>query len=145
MQGWLWRILGLLSGLTSGLTSMWAAPVDFARDVRPILSDKCVQCHGPDANDRQADLRLDDEQSAKADRGGYRVIAPRDDAAASHLLQRILSTDAEERMPPADSGKSLSAAEIETLQRWIEEGAVWQQHWAYVAPRTSCDALCRPP
>ncbi len=107
--------------------------VDFNRDIRPILSDKCFHCHGPDANHREAELRLDDESSAKLDRDGYRVIDS-ETPAASELLARITSTDGDIRMPPADSGKSLTRDEIQLLERWIQEGAAWSRHWAYVTP-----------
>lgn len=110
------------------------AAVDFARDIRPLLSDKCFACHGPDANDRQANLRLDDEASAKADRDGAGPAIVPGDLQASLMLQRIHSQEDAERMPPPDSGKELTAEEIAKLERWIEDGAVWQKHWAYIEP-----------
>ncbi len=108
--------------------------VDFQRDVRPILSNKCIFCHGPDAEERQADLRLDTADGLKADLGGYRAVEP-GKPELSALVERILSTDAEEQMPPPDSGKSLSAGEIEILKRWVAQGAQWSGHWAYVPPK----------
>ncbi len=111
-----------------------AAEVDFARDIRPILSDKCFACHGPDVQDRQADLRLDEEASAKSDRAGAgAAIVPRD-VAASLLIERIRSQDSEKQMPPPDSGKSLTPEEIAKLEAWIAGGATWRKHWAYEAP-----------
>lgn len=107
---------------------------NFNRDVRPLLSDRCLSCHGPDADHREADLRLDDAESALADRGGYRVIAP-GNPAGSALIERITSTDPDLRMPPPESGKTLSPSETDTLRRWIESGAEYQPHWAYVPPR----------
>ena len=101
----------------------------FNRDIRPILSDKCFFCHGPDKNKRQAELRLDVEENAKADRDGHRVLVP-GKPAESELYRRITSTDADVRMPPAESHKSLSESEIELLRQWIEQGAAWQEHWA---------------
>ncbi len=107
--------------------------VEFNRDIRPILSDRCYQCHGPDAAKRKADLRLDDETSAKAQRDGRRAIVP-GDLTASELYQRITAQDAGERMPPAKSGKTLSPTEIEKLKRWISQGACWQPHWSFIPP-----------
>lgn len=104
-------------------------PIDFNRNVRPILSDKCVFCHGPDDKHREADLRLDQAPTA----GAKRVVVP-GKPNDSELIRRITSTDPDEQMPPAKSGKTLSAVEVATLRRWIEQGANWQTHWAYVAP-----------
>jgi len=103
--------------------------VEFNRDIRPILSDKCFACHGPDKNHREADLRLDIEEIAKA--GVVEPGMPEE----SELFARITSRDADERMPPLDSGKSLTETEIDSLRRWIEQGAEYQPYWAYVAPR----------
>ena len=108
-------------------------PIEFNRDIRPILSDRCYQCHGPDAARRKADLRLDQESSAKADRDGGRAIVP-GNAKDSELYRRIKADDPAERMPPPKSGKSLSAVEIEKLGRWIDQGAKWQPHWSFIAP-----------
>lgn len=107
--------------------------VDFARDVRPILSRNCVFCHGPDEEHRQGDLRMDDEEDAKLDRGGYQAILP-GSIEESEAIRRILSDDESEKMPPPDSHKKLTAKEIETLTKWVEQGAEWSRHWAYVAP-----------
>ena len=111
-----------------GLAS--AADIDFNRDVRPILSDKCFACHGPDAKHRKADLRLDVEKDAR-DSG---VIVP-GKPGESYLIERIVAEDEAERMPPKKSGKTLSAKEIDILKRWIAEGAKWADHWAYVPPK----------
>jgi hypothetical protein len=108
--------------------------VEFNRDIRPILSDKCFFCHGPDANHREADLRFDVEEVAKADRDGRRAIAP-GQPQASELVRRITSGDESERMPPQESGKELTAEQIELLRRWIEQGAEYQAHWSYIPPR----------
>ena len=107
--------------------------VDFNRDIRPVLSDKCFHCHGPDAAERKADLRLDEAESAYADRDGIRVIVP-GDAAASELVNRIETNDPDEKMPPQESHKHLSPGEIRLLKQWINEGAEYQDHWAFVAP-----------
>ncbi len=111
-----------------------SGPIEFNRDIRPILSDRCYPCHGPDAARRKADLRLDDEASAKGERdsGGHAIVPG--DLKSSELYRRITAKDAGERMPPAKSGKSLSGAEIEALGRWISRGAKWQQHWSFIPP-----------
>jgi len=98
--------------------------VDFQRDVRPILSDKCFFCHGPDAEERQADLRLDIAAGLRTDLGGYSAVEP-GKPEQSALVERITSTDPDQQMPPPDSGKSLSAEEITILKRWIAQGAPW--------------------
>ncbi len=110
--------------------------IDFARDVRPLLSDRCFACHGPDADERQADLRVDQWDSLTQHRDGLQSVRP-GDAAHSELIRRITSHDPDERMPPAESGKPLSTDEIQTLIQWIDAGAVWQQHWAYEPPQPS--------
>ncbi|WP_442482121.1 DUF1553 domain-containing protein [Aeoliella sp. SH292] len=105
--------------------------VDFSRDVLPVLSDRCFLCHGPDAEAREAGLRLDGFELATAELdSGLRAIVP-GDVDASELVKRIISDDDSELMPPADSGKTLSAAERELLTRWIAEGAKYKQHWAF--------------
>ena len=107
--------------------ALGAEPVLFNRDVRPILSENCFECHGPDAAKRKADLRLD------AGALGQALIAA-GNPGESELFQRITHADPEERMPPADFGRALTAAEVETLRRWIEQGAHWEMHWAFIAP-----------
>ncbi len=110
-----------------------ADPIDFNRDIRPILSDACFQCHGPDAAHREADLRLDTREGALADLGGYAPIVP-GKPQESELLRRILTGDADERMPPAEAGKRLPDEQIDLLRRWITQGARWESHWAFVPP-----------
>lgn len=108
--------------------------VDFNRDVRPILSEHCYRCHGPDAAAVAADLRLDLHDSATADRGGYRAITP-GDVDASLAFQRASSSDADLRMPPESSGMTpLNENEIAVLKAWIEGGAEYRPHWAFVSP-----------
>lgn len=104
--------------------------VEFARDVLPILSANCFSCHGPDENERQAELRLDLEADAKRSRGeGAAIVAGRADA--SSLIARLISSDLSEVMPPPDSGKHVEPQQIETIRRWIDQGAQWQRHWAF--------------
>ncbi len=102
-------------------------PVDFNRDVRPILSDKCFACHGPDEKQRKADLRLDTQD------GAAEVITP-GKPAESEMVRRITAADESERMPPKKSGKALTPAEVALLRRWVAEGAAYKVHWAYVPP-----------
>lgn len=104
-----------------------AAEVDFSRDVQPILSDKCFACHGPDEQERAADLRFDTQEGASS---ALTAGEPDD----SELYLRITATDPGEVMPPPEHKKSLTPKEIATLKRWIEEGAEWGQHWAFEAP-----------
>lgn len=105
-------------------------PVDFAREVLPILSDKCFICHGPDSND-DSDLRLDTEEGATSDRGGYRAVDSAD-PSASVLLSRI--HDADDPMPPADADRQLTNSEKDVLSRWINQGGKYALHWAFVPP-----------
>ncbi|MBS0263732.1 MAG: PSD1 domain-containing protein [Planctomycetes bacterium] len=106
--------------------------VDFSRDILPILSDYCFTCHGPDQNQRKADLRLDTQEGAL--RTENPVIVP-GKSSDSELILRIVSTDPGEVMPPPKSNRKLSARQIELLKQWIDSGAVWGRHWAYEAPR----------
>src|SRR5215510_10704775 len=108
--------------------------VDFNRDVRPILSDNCFACHGPDEKRRLAGLRLDTADGLLADRGGYKIVVP-GDPAASRLVARISVANKATRMQPAQAGTALTEAQIETVRRWIAEGARWEQHWAFVPPQ----------
>lgn len=110
-----------------------ASLIEFNRDIRPLLSDACFHCHGPDKARRKADLRLDTEEGAKADLGGRAALVP-SDLESSELYQRITSKDPAERMPPPESGRSLTPAQMEVFRRWIEQGATWQKHWSFLAP-----------
>ena len=103
-------------------------PVRFNRDVRPILSENCFECHGPDAAKRKADLRLDSGALGQAV-----VVAGK--PTESELFKRITHADPEERMPPADSGRALTPGNIETLRTWIEQGGEWGKHWAFIPPK----------
>jgi hypothetical protein len=109
--------------------------ISFTRQIRPIPSAKCFACHGPDEKTREADLRLDSEDAVR-NHDGSTVIAP-GNPDASDLYIRITSDDADERMPPADSNKSLSETEIDLLWRWIKEGGRFESHWAFVPPRAA--------
>lgn len=108
--------------------------VDFIRQIRPILSDRCFSCHGPDESFREADLRLDVPDEVFVDRGGYAAVVPAD-LEASEVWLRIETTDDDLRMPPPSFGDALNAEEKELVRQWIEQGATWSAHWAYVPPR----------
>ena len=111
--------------------------INFSRDIRPILSDKCFQCHGPDEAKQESGLRLDDRKVAlEPAESGERAIVP-NHPDASEVIKRIVATDADSVMPPPDSQKTLTAEEIELLRKWIAEGAIYEGHWAFTAPERS--------
>ncbi len=115
-------------------TPTHAAQVRYDRDIRPLLSDRCFVCHGPDEGAREAKLRLDSFETATAGRGGTAAIVP-GDLARSELWQRINDSDPDEGMPPASSHRRrLSTAELDTVRRWIEDGARYEPHWSFVGP-----------
>jgi len=112
-----------------------AEAIEFNRDVRPILSDKCYSCHGPDAKSLKGDLRMDLRKRATAPaKSGATAIVP-GNPALSELVKRIEATDEDERMPPADSHKSLDPAEKAMLKQWIAQGAAYSEHWAFLPPQ----------
>ena len=120
-----------------------ARAVDYNRDVRPILAENCFSCHGFDGGARKADLRLDRAEFAYAERDGIVPIKP-GDADASEVWRRIASTDADELMPPPSSHRALTAAQKETLRAWIEQGAPYAEHWAFIAPaKAALPAIAR--
>jgi hypothetical protein len=106
-------------------------PVRFNRDIRPILSENCLSCHGPDAKQRKAELRLDVEASAHE----HAIVAG--NPGESELISRITSNDDELKMPPTESGKKLTSEEVAMLRRWIEEGAKYEGHWSFISPKKS--------
>ncbi len=110
------------------------SPVDFNHDIRPILSNRCWKCHGPDEKERQAGLRLDarDGLSAKLESGKVAVVAGNPEE--SELIRRIVSDDDDVRMPPSGHGKKLDAKEIDLLRAWIKQGARFAKHWSYEVP-----------
>ena len=109
--------------------------IDFARDVRPILSNHCWSCHGPDEATRQAKLRLDRRDTAIAKSESGKVAVTPGQPAASELVTRINTRDDDLLMPPPNAKKPLTAAQKETLRRWIEQGAEFAQHWAFIPPQ----------
>lgn len=125
-------VIALAFLLTTATAARSEQPLSvlFNRDIRPILSDKCFPCHGPDSANRAADLRLDQKDEA------FNVIEP-GDIVASELISRIVHEDPEQRMPPADSGRALTRREIRLLQQWVTQGSKWQNHWAFMPPVAS--------
>ncbi|MEZ6043223.1 MAG: PSD1 and planctomycete cytochrome C domain-containing protein [Planctomycetaceae bacterium] len=109
------------------------AKVRYSRDIKPILAANCFSCHGADEEHREADLRLDTFENATARRDSGTAIVP-GAAEKSEVMARILSHDDDLRMPPADSGKKISAEEVEILRRWIQQGAAYEKHWAFQTP-----------
>ena len=109
--------------------------VEFNRDIRPLLSENCLKCHGPDAASRKANLRLDTKDGAfkEYDKGLVAVVPG--NLEKSELWKRIVTSDRDDLMPPAKSGKKLSKPQIETFKRWIQQGADWQGHWAFLPIR----------
>ncbi len=110
------------------------AKIDFNRDIRPILSENCFACHGPDAKQVKGGLRLDHRDSVLTPaKSGKTAIVPKQ-PTKSELVHRIFATDADDLMPPPESNKKLTAAQKDLLKRWIAAGAEYQTHWAYVPP-----------
>jgi len=132
----------LLGVMCPGAFAEEQTRIDFDRDIRPILADTCFHCHGPDRAQRKADLRLDTREGAFADLGESRAIVP-GKPDESELIHRITASEEYERMPPADSGRSLSQKQIELLTRWVADGAEWSHHWSFVPPERP--ALPPPP
>ncbi|HIF01259.1 MAG TPA: hypothetical protein EYQ63_30725, partial [Fuerstia sp.] len=134
------RVIACLCFLLAGSPPMMVAAepeheaVNFARDVRRIFSDRCFRCHGPDRISRKADLRLDRRESVFADRNEQQIVVP-GNPNSSELIRRVASADDDVVMPPPDSGLSLSEAEIDLLRQWVSQGAKWDNHWAYIAPK----------
>jgi mono/diheme cytochrome c family protein len=131
-----WQYLSLLLLVSPPSLSVWGADasVDYNRDIRPLLSDKCYACHGPDEAHREGGFRLDQQDSAfgEADSGEHPLVAG--DPDTSELYQRIATDDSSMRMPPEDASNPLSPDEIGLIRSWIEQGAPWQRHWSLVAP-----------
>ncbi len=125
-----WLSCSLFICLSHQVTAESISKPDFAGNIRPILAQNCFSCHGPDATKRKADLRLDTRQGAFSDLGGYRALVS-GNLEKSVLYQRIITQDPDDQMPPPDSGKKLNPDQIQLIARWIESGAVWEEHWAF--------------
>src|SRR5262249_32884887 len=126
-----WLAIGSVAGLDAARAD---DKIDFARDVRPILSETCFLCHGPDETERKAELRLDTKQGALGKRdSGPAFVAGKPDESEAWL--RITSDDPKMQMPPPKSGKKLTEKQIALIKSWIEQGARWETHWAFEAPQ----------
>jgi hypothetical protein len=119
----------------SAQTTTNSGHIDFDRDIRPILSDKCFVCHGPDAANNKSKLRFDTEAHAFADLGNGRRAIVHGDPKQSQLVRRISAENAALRMPPVYSGLKLSRQEVDRLTQWIAQGAAWGRHWAFIPPK----------
>jgi hypothetical protein len=133
---WHLPVLGLwfLAVPGAAAPSSGAEPVSFNRHVRPILSENCFACHGPDANTRKAGRRLDTREGALAEEDGIRAIVP-GEPQSSELVTRLRSTDPDAMMPPPELHKSVTPEEISLIVQWIAEGAEYEPHWSYIPPR----------
>ena len=116
--------------------------IDYDRQIRPILAHNCYACHGPDENNREGGFRLDQKKGAmaEADSGGQPIVPG--DADSSELYARLITDDDDLRMPPADSGKMLMLDQIKLVRQWIDQGARWQEHWAFVPPKQDFIRRC---
>ena len=126
------------------LASVCSAAVDFQREIRPVLSENCFQCHGPDSSTRFSGLRLDLKESVFGVRKSGAVVTP-GKPAESLLYQRIAAAYANRRMPPEASHKSLTPAQIASVKTWIEQGAPWVEHWAYKPPVAAAPPTVKNP
>ncbi len=135
----------LVVGLLSSTFAAADEPVSFSRDVLPILSANCFACHGPDEHERQADLRLDLEADAKKPRDDGPAVVPGSPDKSS-LIARLLSTDPDTIMPPPKANKTLTPVQIETVRKWVAQGAKWERHWSFepvTKPGGSIDELVK--
>ena len=120
-------------GFVSGATSAFGQAVDFESQIKPLLSDRCFVCHGPDENARKADLQLHTREGVFAKLADDLEVITPGKPLASELYRRITTTDPADLMPPPESNLELSAGEKELIRRWIEQGAEWREHWAFVS------------
>jgi hypothetical protein len=107
--------------------------VDFNRDIRPILSNRCFKCHGPDLKKAGLDFQSRETAYKRLKSGNYAIVPGK--STESELIQRVSSPDEDMRMPPKDKGERLTTAQVAKLRAWIDQGAKWEEHWAYVKPR----------
>ena len=126
------RLFSCVVIFLGGLLTAWGK-VEYDREVLPILTAKCLACHGPDASQQKAGLRLDDPEAAYMERNGLRAVVP-GEPAQSELVHRIFSKDQDEVMPPPGEGTELTDAEKDIIKRWIREGARYERHWAFRSP-----------
>ena len=126
------RLFSCVVIFLGGLLTAWGK-VEYDREVLPILTAKCLACHGPDASQQKAGLRLDDPEAAYMERNGLRAVVP-GEPTQSELVHRIFSKDQDEVMPPPGEGTELTDAEKDIIKRWIREGARYERHWAFRSP-----------
>lgn len=126
-----WQLL--LCAIAANAQETRDKPINFVRDIRPILSRNCFECHGPDEGHRKGDLRLDTQEGAFAKGAGHQAFIP-GKPDESEAFARMISTDPTEQMPPPKSGKSLTPEQQELIRKWIEEGANWGSHWSFEKP-----------
>src|SRR5882672_2315768 len=130
VPAWIWA--GAVADQKGGAKEQAGGRVDFDRDIKPIFSENCYACHGPDEAKRKAGLRLDVKADAlKKLKSGDHAIVP-GDVSRSTIVERITTSDDDDHMPPAKTGKTLSAQQIELIKRWVGQGAQWQEHWSFV-------------
>ena len=120
--------------LVVSTTALAQERIDFNFDVKPILSDRCYICHGPDAERREAELRLDTKSGAfaRSQTGDVSHVIKPGDVSQSELLRRITSTDPDIMMPPPESKLSISKDETDKIRQWIRQGAEWKDHWSFI-------------
>ena len=129
------RICNVLLALAlAASSSVRAAEIDYAREIQPILSEHCFHCHGPDANKREAELRLDTHEGAIAKSDKHAVAIVPGDPDASEMIRRVTTKDPDDVMPPPDQHKPVSDAQVKVLREWIKQGAPYSQHWAFMPP-----------
>jgi mono/diheme cytochrome c family protein len=128
-----WALVAILVLTMSPVIAVDDGPLDFDRDIRPILSENCFQCHGPDGAERKGGLRLDTQEGAFADLDGtFAIVAGK--PTESSLIHRIDASDPDDQMPPPEAKKKFGEKERALLRRWISEGATWSEHWALIPP-----------
>jgi len=128
-----WICAALASGLLAG-SAATSDKIEFNRDIRPLLSDTCFACHGPDAQKVKGGLRLDQRELAlQPAKSGKRAIVP-GKPSESELVKRLRTTDPDDRMPPEEKGVPLTDAQRATLERWVAEGGEYRPHWAFIKP-----------
>ncbi len=136
-RGWIALLWISTLGFVNVALATDESTLSFSRDISPILSENCFACHGPDAQHREAGLRLDLQKYAWEESAtGQAAIVP-GDVEASAVWQRIIATDSDEIMPPASTHKTLTTAQKQLIRRWIAEGAKYEEHWAFIPPARS--------
>src|SRR4029450_9376117 len=130
----IWMAVFVFGGLLHSAAPAAEPAVDFNREIRPLLAKKCFACHGPDETRREAGRRLDVREVAvkELESGATAIVAGK--SGVSELVRRISAPDETERMPPKETGITLTASQIDLLKRWIDEGASYAPHWAMVKP-----------